>query len=56
MDSHIFGEKLRSKIVNYSGRNELKLSQLELLEMPEALLELTELEKLDLSGNKLKTI
>ena len=57
MDSHISKEKLRSKIVtNYNGRKELKLSRLELLELHEAVLELTELDELDLSRNKLKTI
>nr|XP_058942270.1 uncharacterized protein LOC131770568 [Pocillopora verrucosa] len=57
MDSHISKEKLRSKIVTtYYGRKELNLSWLDLLELPEAVLELTELEELDLSWNKLKTI
>ena len=54
MDSHISKEKLRSKIVtNYFGRKELNLSRLELLELPEAVQELTELDELYLSGNKL---
>ena len=55
MDSHISKEKLRSKIeTTVLGRKELNLSRLELLELPEAVLELTELDELDLSRNKLK--
>ena len=57
MDSHISREKLRSEIVtNVGGRKELYLVAWDLLQLPEAVLELTELEKLDLSWNKLKTI
>ena len=57
MDSHISKEKLRSEIVtDRFGRKTLNLSERDLLELPEAVLKLTELEKLDLSRNKLKTI
>ncbi|XP_066023738.1 uncharacterized protein [Pocillopora verrucosa] len=57
MDSHISKEKLRSKIgTNYFRRKTLNLSKWDLLELPEAVLELTELDELDLSRNKLKTI
>ena len=57
MDSHISKEKLRSKIVkNYCGRKELNLSKQDLLEFPESVLQLTELEELVLTWNKLKTI
>ena len=57
MDSHIPKEKLRSKIgTDYFGRKTLNLSEWDLLALPEAVLELTELDELDLSRNKLKTI
>ncbi|CAH3157474.1 unnamed protein product [Pocillopora meandrina] len=57
MDSFISKEKLRSKIrTDYVGRKTLNLSARDLLKLPKAVLELTELEKLDLSRNKLKTI
>ena len=56
MDSHISKEKLRRKIVTTYGRKELNLTAWYLLELPEAVLELTELDELDLSRNKLKTI
>ena len=54
MDSHISKEKLRSKIETTYGRKKLDLSGWNLLELPEAALELTELEKFNLSRNKLK--
>ena len=54
MDSHISKEKLRSKIETTYGRKKLDLSGWNLLELPEAVLELTELEKFNLSRNKLK--
>ncbi|CAH3157480.1 unnamed protein product [Pocillopora meandrina] len=57
MDSHISKEKLRSKIVtDRFGRKTLNLLAWDLLELPEAVLELTELDILNLSVNKLKTI
>ena len=57
MDSHISKENLRSKIVtDRFGRKTLNLSKWDLLELPEAVQELTELDELDLSWNKLKTI
>ena len=50
MDSHISKENLRSKIVTYRfGRKTLNLSEWDLLEWPEAVQELTELDKLDLT-------
>ena len=57
MDSHISEEKLRSKIVStYDGRKKLDLSWWDLIQLPEVVLELTKLEVLNLSRNKLKTI